>query len=368
MATTQQYSLAKIIQLKPREGTKEDRSITWLPVTCLDKNGKQVTVRLPYPRGEADVEHVTDEECVVCNGTGHLKKVACSACNGTGEAICTRCKGSGQVNCKPCPVCHGTGHHGPCDQCQQNGYVMVPCDDCDVDDNINCFKCDACDGTGYRGGGRGVIRVNDDGIITLEYDETTLGVNGDGKLYAKVNAFVKLKEKGGLAFDEDADGKPIYVTVDDETIKLDENGYLYVANYPHFNTQTSGTTQPIDADSQAGVVFPAITIPEGFEKAKIHVTVDIRNPNYENATDYTLFDLQFNEETVSHYTYDQTMPCAMYCFDTIVDRSDFVDGVVRVGVVALDAGDSSLVEGGLDEDEVFPIGATITWNVNAVSC
>jgi hypothetical protein len=244
---------------------------------------------------------------------------------------------------------------------------MVPCDDCDIDDNITCFKCDACDGTGYRGGGRGVIRVNKDGIITLEYDETTLGVNGDGKLYAKVNAFVKLKDKGGLAFDEDDDEKPIYVMVDDETIKLDENGFLYVANYPHFNAQTSGT-ESIDEDSKAGMVFPPIEIPEGFEQAKIHVTIDIRNPHYENAADYTLFDLQFNEESVAHYTYDQTMPCAMYSFDKIVNRSDYEDGMLQVGIAALDAGDESLVDGGLDEDEVFPTGAKVTWNINAVSC
>lgn len=363
MATTL-YDLTKIIQLKPREGTKEDRSITWLPVTCLDKHGKQVTVRLPYPRGEADVDHVTDEECSVCNGTGHLKKVSCSACNGTGEAICTRCKGSGQVNCKPCPVCHGTGHHGPCDQCQQNGYVMVPCDDCDIDDNITCFKCDACDGTGYRGGGQGVIRVTNDGIITLEYDETTLGVNGDGKLYAKVNAFVKLKDKGGLAFDEDADGKPIYVMVDDETIKINDDGYLYVANYPHFDKQNSGSN---DLDP-AGIDFPIIEIPEEFEKAKIHVSIDIRNPQYEDAADYTLFALQFNEETVAHYTYDQTMPCAMFNFDKIVNRDDYEDGMLQVSIAALDAGDETFADGGLDDDEEFPAKSTVTWNINAVSC
>jgi hypothetical protein len=245
---------------------------------------------------------------------------------------------------------------------------MVPCDDCDIDDNITCFKCDACDGTGYRGGGQGVIRVTNDGIITLEYDETTLGVNGDGKLYAKVNAFVKLKDKGGLAFDEDADGKPIYVTVDDETIKLDENGFLYVANYPHYSFQNSDST-PIDSEeAQAGIDFGIIEIPEGFEQSKIHVTIDIRNPNYEKATDYTLFELQFNYETVAHYTYDQTMPCAMYSFDKIVNRSDYPDGMLQVSIAALDAGDDTFADGGLDEDEVFPLGAKITWNINAVSC
>lgn len=338
----QLYELTKIIQLTPREGTEEDKELTWLPVTCLDKQQNRVTVRMPYPRGDGDV--VNTEECGICDGLGHVQHEICKACKGTGSAMCPTCGGTGSVGCDTCPTCHGTKHHGPCDNCGNKGYILVPSEDGE--------ECEACGGTGYKAAGQGAIYIDDNGVVSLAYDEVTLGINPEGKLFAKVNAYVKLHENGGLAFDDTVE-HGLYVKVDDSTIKIDDEGYIYIPNFVEQSVDESASLV-VDAETEYGFDFYRFTIPEGFTSVKVHVDLGFNNPDYDNANTMTRFSLQLNDGDVGTYCIDNTVPYSMISFDKVIPAGTYVVGI------------STLSDDG--GDDTFVIGSSVKWNVNVVSC
>ena len=342
----QLYELTKIIQLKPKEGTEENKEqLTWLPVTCIDKNHNRVTVRLPYPRGDGDV--VNTEECGICNGLGHVQHEICKACKGTGSAMCGTCGGTGKVGCDTCSTCHGTKHHGPCDQCACTGSITVPAEDGE--------ECEACGGTGYKAAGLGALHIDENGVVTLNYDETTLGINTEGKLFAKVNVYVHLSDNSGLAFD-DTDEHGLYVKVDNSTIKIDEEGFVYI---PKFVEQSSDDSAQItvDEDTEYGFDFYRFRIPEGFTSAKVHITMDFCNPDFDNANTMTRFHLQFNDTTVETYCIDNTIPYSMVSFDKLMPA-----GTYTVGLSTWQDEENP------DKDDTFVRGSVIKWNLNVVSC
>ena len=218
----------------------------WLPITQYESEHKRVTVRAPYPIGDYDKYMAVSQ----LNGA----KIECAACAGTGKT----------ATGEKCAVCNGTG---------------VPCDDI------------------------GAISIDDSGVIHLQIDTVTMGINAEGKLFARL----KLTENGGL--DRDADDA-VYVKVDDSTIKIDENGQLYAV-----------TIQPYAAifkdDVNPDVPITLFTVDDGVEKVKLHISVDITSTKYDTATELTRFDLIAGGMTMT-YCWDKTVPYTMINFDAIV--------------------------------------------------
>ena len=222
----------------------------WMPITQYESEHKRVTVRAPYPIGDYDKYRAVSQ----LDGA----KIECSACAGTGKTA------TGET----CAVCNGTG---------------VPCDDI------------------------GAISIDDSGVIHLQIDTVTMGINAEGKLFARL----KLKENGGL--DRDADDA-VYVKVDDSTIKIDENGQLYAVTIPPY---TKSVTK-VNVDPSASI--PLFTVDDGVEKVKLHIAVDIKSRAYESANELTVFTLSAGG-TSAKYCWDKTVPYTMINFDTIVDVS-----------------------------------------------
>ncbi len=222
----------------------------WLPITQYESETKRVTVRAPYPIGDYDKYMAVSQ----LNG----EKIECSACAGTGKTA------TGET----CAVCNGTG---------------VPCDDI------------------------GAISIDDSGVIHLQIDTVTMGINAEGKLFARL----KLKENGGLERDAD---DAVYVKVDDSTIKIDENGQLYAVTIPPY---TKSVTL-VDADPAVPITL--FTVDANVEKVKLHISLDIKSTKYDTATELTRFDLIAGGTTMT-YCWDKTVPYTMINFDAIVDVS-----------------------------------------------
>ena len=159
--------LTKIFELNPKdslsENVKYDVNLDWLPVTSLGVNNRRVTVRLPYPRGDFDINYVHEDD-----GTVHANS-ECEICNGTGV-----------VNGEQCPVCDGTGSVGAGAITIEDGVVSLRIDDASL---------------GYTADGKLYARskvaekcglaVNSDDQIYISLDDDTLGINEDGQLYVK---------------------------------------------------------------------------------------------------------------------------------------------------------------------------------------
>ena len=62
----QVITLTKIYSLPRKEGTENDETRLWLPVTELQDTGKRKTVRVPFPVGDYEVS------CDYCHGTGKM--------------------------------------------------------------------------------------------------------------------------------------------------------------------------------------------------------------------------------------------------------------------------------------------------------
>lgn len=220
----------------------------WLPITQYESENKRVTVRAPYPIGDYDKYMAVSQ----LDGA----KIECSACSGTGKT----------ATGEKCAVCNGTG---------------IPCDDI------------------------GAISVDDSGVIHLQIDTVTMGINAEGKLFARL----KLKENGGLERDED---DAVYVKVDDSTIKIDENGQLYAVTIPPFSKKV---TKSITNTSAPISLF---TVDDGIKKVKLHIALDIRSIAYDTANELTRFSVSVGD-TTANYCWDKTVPYTMINFDDLVD-------------------------------------------------
>jgi hypothetical protein len=219
----------------------------WLPITQYESENKRVTVRAPYPIGDYDKYMAVSQ----LDGA----KIECAACAGTGKT----------ATGKKCAVCNGTG---------------VPCDDI------------------------GAISIDDSGVIHLQIDTVTMGINAEGKLFARL----KLKENGGLERDAD---DAVYVKVDDSTIKIDENGQLYAVTIQPY-------AEIFNEDVNPDEPITLFTVDDGVEQVKLHIAVDITSTKYDTATELTRFDLIVGGTKMT-YCWDKTVPYTMINFDAIVD-------------------------------------------------
>ena len=255
----------------------------WLPITQYVAENKRVTVRAPYPIGDYD------RYMAVSQLSG--QKIECAACSGTGK---TR---SGSI----CPVCNGTG---------------VPC------------------------GEIGAITVDDSGVINLRFDQVSMGIDADGKLYARI----KFGDDGGIGRNENDE---IVVKVDDQTIKIDEHGQLYsVRSQLYADRMSAEEYDP----SEPLTLF---TIDDSkIAKVTLHVSVDIRSTAFETATDMTMFTLNVAGKTAK-YCWDKTVPYTMLNFDAMIDT------VVQPMPLVL----SLIPENGDDFDD-----SDITVTANVMSC
>ena len=224
-------SLIKIWELQKTKWWDEQSSCEipevlrdWLPITQYTDDGR-VTVRAPYPIGDFDNFNALsndDKECSYCSGSGKTLEGA------------------------TCPICHGTG---------------VPCDSI------------------------GAISVDDHGIIRLQIDQVSLGINAEGKLFARL----KIADKGGLDLNEDSE---IFVKVDDKSIKVNEDGQLYAVT-----TEPYSAVNTIDNYDWTEVkLFDAPNV----DKVKLHISVDITSMAYESANELTRFTLAAGGASVQY--------------------------------------------------------------------
>jgi len=243
-------SLIKIWELQKTKWWDEQSSCEipevlrdWLPITQYTDDGR-VTVRAPYPIGDFDNFNALsndDKECSYCSGSGKTLEGA------------------------TCPICHGTG---------------VPCDSI------------------------GAISVDDHGIIRLQIDQVSLGINAEGKLFARL----KIADKGGLDLNEDSE---IFVKVDDKSIKVNEDGQLYAVT-----TEPYSAVNTIDNYDLTEVkLFDAPNV----DKVKLHISVDIKSTAYESANELTRFTLAAGGASAK-YCWDKTVPYTMINFDTIIEN------------------------------------------------
>ena len=217
-----ELDLIKIWNLKKSDKYSEDtRDIPeqqrdWLPVTQQIVDNKRETVRVPYPIGDYD------------------RYVAASKLNG--ENI-------------DCALCAGTG-------VLQSGET-----------------CPMCKGTGIPSGSIGAISVDAAGVINLQLDPTTMGVNSEGKLFAA---------KSLLYSDS-----------------MSENNYNPALPLPLF-----------------------VVSDEKVKKVKLHISLDIRSTQFESATEVTRFSLNIHRKSAL-YCWDKTVPYTMLNFDEVIELASY---------------------------------------------
>jgi len=265
------YTFKRISELDVKSGTGEDETRDWLPVTSAEVDGERITVRVPYPMGDFDKNY--DE----IDGTAVHKD------------ICTICNGVGVVNGEQCPVCEGTGF----------------------------------------GGERGAVTVNENGVISLRIDDATLGVTVDGKLYARDQ--VHAKDGGGIGEDDTG----IFVKVDEDTIKIGEDGFLYAdINTLPLEIIANGTDVMGGTDSiSLGNIFDY-----GANVVHMHFDLDLVSAGYASAVSYTRFSIVVNDGETELYRsapflWDQTAPYSMLNLDAIVQAAP--EAELSVSLVAV---------------------------------
>lgn len=311
--TKDEISFIKILSLKPIAGARDNENgrnlRAWLPVTYIDQsNNKRVTVRAPYPIGDADTYPV---ECPDCAGTGRVESVMCNACEGTGTVTepCCKCHGTGHLNgdCEveyPCPYCSGTGSTThTCSVCHGDKEVNIA-----TDDDSAPF-CPTCGGSGKLSDSHGALRLDANGVMHLQYDNATLGIDETGHIFAK---YVP-KTKGGLGVVDGESNKELYVNIDNRTITIDQDGQLH-ANpvIPSYVAEFS--------DAVVQIVEPTClfeNIPSHVDSVKVHVEVNIHNPDYAKANELTNFELTVGSVQSETYCLDQTRPYTTFTFDTV---------------------------------------------------
>lgn len=223
----QVITLTKIYSLPRKEGTENDETRLWLPVTELQDTGKRKTVRVPFPVGDYEVS------CDYCHGTG---KDDCPTCGGTGLGIvCDHCGGTGVVDC---PHCHGLGG--------------------------------------------GVMTVSPNGVIQLRYDDRVFAVNADGLTIKVDGRTIKIGDNG-LEVNADAIVPPSgYLKARSDQLMLDSDT---VIKPKAIIPSITGKNFSMDKN---GLIEPSIDTIGGYV-AKL--TINIDNPNYEDGTDLIKYEV-----------------------------------------------------------------------------
>ena len=353
----------KIMSLKPTVGTVDDKARAWLPVTCIDEDNPdgRVTLRAPYPIGDGDVDGTV---CPYCEGLGHVTKHECLECtNGYKTEQCSACNGTGwkDAECdeeerEQCEVCNGTcSVQVKCQQCDGTGIVT------EISYDPSDAECEHCHGTGILGGAVGAITVDADGIITLRYDDVSLGIDDHGRIFGRL----KVKdEKSGLDI-ERIDGKDnVFVKVDTKSIRINDDGCLEVVDYvkPYaeqfsnsvvFTQDISYSGTPISlSDGDKEIVVDD----EAVKKIHVHLSVGIRYDRYWSATSMTRLQMNVGGKLSEIFCWDQTIPYTIVNFDTFIDVSN--ERTVPVWL--------KFKEGATDDS--IPEGATFSWTANVTSC
>ncbi len=259
----------------------------WLPSTQYDQTSGRITVRSPYPIGDYDNYMALSNE-----------DKTCSHCSGTGV----------NPDGTKCAVCNGTG---------------IPCE------SIGATMDDA-------------------GVIHLQIDRATLGIDQDGRLYARF----KLADKGGLDLNGD---DQVYVKVDDKTIKIGSDGSLYAVTVRPFSTDTSG---PVRNGSALICKIDEETV----KKVQVHVAISFNNAlHYMDAHELTRFAVNITalssgstrQVSIPHNCWDQTSPYSTLHFDAFIDVANYPTNIMLTMTT--------------EESDTFG-AADITFVAHVVSC
>jgi hypothetical protein len=352
--TKEELSFIKIMRLPKIEGSTDTESRPWLPVSYIDSKERRVTARALYPMGDGDVEGT---ECPYCNGTGHVEAHKCLECNnGYITKVCPDCNGTGFVDgdCdlqEICPTCHGEKEiTEKCPHCDGTGTVLEPSmDESDL-------ECNMCHGTGVIGA-NGAITVDREGIISLRYDEVNLGIDDNGRIFARLKA---KDENGGLGVERIDGFDNLYVKVDTTSIRINDNGYLEVVDYvkPYAESFSGGKYFDVEVPYQSAPYnLGVLNIGDSaVHTVHAHLSVGIRNDEYMSAISLTRLKLKIGDKLSEVYCWDQTLPYTILNFDALLD----LDSIGREVPVALALPREATVDS-------IPAHVQFSWTVNVSS-
>lgn len=305
----QVITLTKIYSLPRKEGTENDETRLWLPVTELQDTGKRKTVRVPFPVGDYEVS------CDYCHGTG---KVDCPTCGGTKLGIvCDHCGGTGVEPTNdddndetPTDPCDPDAPNGVCTKCHadtrykdDDGLYHLPCETCGGTGVVDCPHC--------HGLGGGVMTVSPNGVIQLRYDDTVFAVNADGLTIKVDGRSIKIGDNG-LEVNADAIVPPSgYLKARSDQLMLDSDTVIKPKS---IIPSITGKNFSMDKN---GLIEPSIDTIGGFV-AKL--TINIDNPNYEDGTDLIKYEVTGGGSSWN-FVMDTTRPCDSFEAGVVVTEN-----------------------------------------------
>lgn len=253
--------VTQIYSLLPGSNT-EDPKLDWLPITRQNSENSdaRTTLRMPYPRGDADIQ----SDCTICSGEGTVEKlidgervtVDCDHCGGTGiepsgsvsvdeDGVITVHTDGESITVEGGKLtAHGTYEAGTAISIEDN-TIGVKIDGETVKTNdagelaVNISEGDGIaidDGEVSVNIGSGLAINAQRNDVNVKVDGVTIKVNESNELESAVaiepgegiianGMKVSAKISKGLEFDS---SKSIAVKIDDDTIKTDATGHLYV--------------------------------------------------------------------------------------------------------------------------------------------
>ena len=235
-----------------------------------------------------------------------------------------------------------------CPTCGGSGTMVVPADE--------GHECELCHGTG-KIGGNGAITVTPDGIVTLNYDDSCLGVDEKGKIFVRLTP----KYHGGLDVDKVGRHDELYVKVDEKSIRINEDGFLEIVDFvkPYAHKVTKTYTFASAHETTDPLLIDTFSIDDdAVEKVHVHLTIGISNVEYASASSLTRMQLKIGNELSPTISWDQTLPYTLLNFDAIVDVS--VSHTVSWFVLLPYASTA-------DADSI-PANTVMTWTANVTSC
>lgn len=309
----QVITLTKIYSLPRKEGTEDDRTRLWLPVTELQDTGKRKTVRVPFPVGDYEVS------CDYCHGTGTIDCPDCydaeiGGSTGLGP-VCPRCGGSGKE-----PIDESDTEINQCDSDNPNGV----CTECHADsrfkddDGKYHIECPTCKGTKViqcqhcHGLGGGVMTVSPNGVIQLRYEDKVFAVNENGLTIKVDGKTIKIDDNNGLKVITDAIVPPSgYLNARSDQLMLDSDT---VIKPKAIISSITGKNFSMDKN---GLIKPSIDTIGGFV-AKL--TINIDNPNYEDGTDLIKYEVTGGGSSWN-FVMDTTRPCDSFEAGVVVTEN-----------------------------------------------